>query len=65
MRVALNKKDAGFTDVLYVTSDTDPGFDINKEVNIYGLMEGMNVAPDAQGNEETLPRISLSLMSAK
>lgn len=65
LRVALNKNETGFTDVLYVTSDTDPGFDINKEVNIYGLMEGMNVAPDAQGNEETLPRISLSLMSAK
>ncbi|NLX82920.1 MAG: hypothetical protein GXZ04_03770 [Clostridiales bacterium] len=65
LRLALNKTESGFTDILYITSDTDPGFEVNSQVNIYGLMEGMNVAPDAQGNEETLPRISLSLMSEK
>ena len=65
LRLALTKTDTGFSDVLILTADSDPGYDTGSQVRVYGQMVGMNLSTDDQGQEETLPRLSLSLMTRK
>jgi len=65
LRLAINKTDAGFSDLLVLTSEKDPGLPVNTKVRVYGTMDGMNIGQDAQGAEEVLPKLILSLMSAQ
>lgn len=65
LRLALNKTDAGFSDLLVLTSERDPGLPVNTKVRVYGTMDGMNIGQDAQGAEEVLPKLILSLMGAQ
>jgi len=65
LRFALTKTDAGFSDVLLLTSDTEPAFQAGSQVRVFGQMVGMNIGRDDQGQEETLPRLSLNLITGK
>lgn len=65
LRFALKKTEAGFEEILILTSEDDPGLAVNSQARVYGQMTGMNIGTDGQGNEEILPKISLSLMAAQ
>lgn len=65
LRLATNKVDNSFTDFIVLTSDTDPGFPVGSEVTAYGQMTGLNISQQEDGSEESLPKLNLSLMTAR
>jgi len=65
LRLALTHQEESFSDLVVLTSETDPGLMVNTPVRVYGTMTGMNISQDEQGNEEALPKLTLSLISAQ
>lgn len=63
LHLALNKTENGFSDIVVLTADADPGLSVNAQVCAYGKMSGMYLAQDEQGNEVKLPQINLSLLT--
>ncbi len=60
LRFALKKDGGVFSDFLIITSDREPTLAINQTATVYGVMTGMNISKDEQGQEISLPKLSLS-----
>ena len=65
LKVALKKTETGFEEVLMITSESDPGLALNTQVKVFGQMVGMNIGQDEQGQEQSLPKLSLHLIKAQ
>jgi hypothetical protein len=63
LHLALSKTENGFSDIVVLTADRDPGLAINAKACAYGKMSGMYLTQDEQGNEIKLPQINLNLLT--
>lgn len=64
LRFAIRKTNAGFEDILLITTDTEPDLPLNTAAAVYGVMTGMNISTDADGKEYSLPKLTLNHLSA-
>ena len=52
IKMALNRKNGKYSNMILVTSSEMPNFEVGERVMMYGTCEGMSLSTGAEGKEE-------------